>query len=496
MSLDAPTIERDAQRLLAQSGYRRQKDYHQPTSYPTPFRYYFPIEGLVCSQMPQFVGMRRAENGKTGASMGQQGYYRVEIEAALVSEFPPRRSFAFADQRVACESPSRFPGLWGATTQVVRGRDEVLSRRPLLERLADQYGQPSAASQLEYFLTLPWSLKKIPHLVLISLPPGRWNESTAQSGAIATAPIVHGAVLVFEYALKGIGTRIFATDDSSGVRTVFGPEEIRPQIAKLAAETLLRQHAQIVLISCRTNCAHPEDLAETTVLVPGSCSATQWRQVRDRLQLADTYDKTLAALGKHTRRNLRYYRRLAEKEIGVEFVPDAHGKVSESDFQNLNLNSTHPSTALEALRRLNSMRKLKDPVFFGLRRGNGEWLSLAGGWHCGSEVGSYERRWGNETWIEWQLNRVGLENLSISTVMRAYMLETLIARGTRTLAFIGGTPHTMSESFRPDWTADVILRRRSLTANLVRGYAGRIFRAENCLSQSLTDANLEWRASA
>ncbi|MHB1700286.1 MAG: hypothetical protein ACYCSN_09115 [Acidobacteriaceae bacterium] len=337
---------------------------------------------------------------------------------------------------------------------------------------------------MEYFLTLPWSLKKIPHLVLLSTPPGHWAASTTPSASAA----VQAAVLVYEYAIKGIGTRVFATDDSSGVRTVFGPEEMRPQIARLAAEALLRKHAQIVLVSCRTSCAEPHELPDIPISVSGSCSAMQWRQIQDRLQLADTYDATLAMLGKHTRRNLRYYRRLAERQ-GIEFVPDAHGKVSKVEFQDLNLNSTHPSSPLEALRRLNSLNKLENPILFGLRGEDGRWLSLAGGWRCGDEFGRYE------TWIEWQFNRIGLANLSLSTVMRSYMLETLGARGTRTLCFIGGTPHTMSEAFQRAWVVDIILRRKSLAADLVRGYASRIFRAENCLHQSLTDTSLQWKST-
>ncbi len=341
---------------------------------------------------------------------------------------------------------------------------------------------------MEYFLTLPWTLKKIPHLVMFSLSRGRLTAAaTHSSGARAVASsAIQGAALVFEYAIRGIGTGIFATDDPSGVRTVFGPEEMRPQIARMAAETLLRRNAQIVLISCRTSYANPGELPDVpSALVPGSYSAMQWRQVRDRLHLADNYEGVLARLGRHTRRNLRYYRRRAEKEIGLEFLPDACGQISESEFQSLNRDSTHPSTPSEASRRFKSIKMLNNPVFAGLRKADGTWLSIAGGWHCGAE-----------TWIEWQFNRVGLEDLSISTVMRSYLLEALVEHGTRTLSFIGGTPHSMSESFEASWTMDVILRRRSLTANLVRGYAGRIFRAENCLSQSLTDTNLAWNTAS
>ena len=396
-----------------------------------------------------------------------------------------------ASSRVA----SLFPELDHATSQIVRGRRNVLNRLPLLERLAEQFGQSSAMCQLEYFMTLPWALKKIPYLVTVSSSSPRSTPSAKSAFPSRPKVTVHrfpvsslmGAVIVYEYAIKGIGTGVFATDDDSGTSCVLAPEEMRPRIAMLAAQTLLRQSAQIVLISCRTNRDRASGFGEDAAAsVPGSRWATRWREMRDSLPLCATYDETLATLGKHTRRNLRYYRRRAEKELGVEFIADARRNITAADFHHLNLNSTHPVTPEEAARRFASIDNLNQGFLAGLRRTGGdqtggEWLSLAGGWHYGSE-----------SWIEWQLNRNGLEQNSISTVMRSYMLESFVGRGTKSLSFLGGTPHSMQESFPSRWTLDIILRRRNPEAALVCGLANRVFRTENRLRQALADPDLSW----
>ena len=412
-------------------------------------------------------------------------------ETRHIAAFPPARTLVISrDAHAEARKSSRFPGLEGATAQILRGRNDILARRPLLDRLAANFGQPLALSQLEYFLTLPWALKKIPHLVMISSLPSSSvpvsSPATRSRTLLPRFPVssILGAVLVQEYAVAGIGTGIFATDDTSGVPTVLAHQGMGPQIAMLAASALVQHRAEMVLISCRADSSHPIEIDERPpVAIAGSRWATPWREVRDELPLRETYDETLSTLGKHTRRNLRYYRRRAEKELEVEFIAHAQGCIRESDFLNLNLNSTHPVTQQEASRRFNSMDILNGGFLAGLRRPNGEWLSIAGGWHQDDRC-----------WIEWQLNRGGLQQYSVSTAMRSYMLETFIARKTRFLTFLGGTPHSMSESFTPRWVVDVVLRRQSLAAKLVKDVAKRIFRADNRLRKALTDPDLQWTA--
>src|SRR5260370_18515413 len=78
--------------------------------------------------------------------------------------------------------------------------------------------------------------------------------------------------------------------------------------------------------------------------------AGQTRERRDRFILQPSFEATLAEFGKHTRRNLRYYRRKAEEEFGCEFVPDITGEVFGKEFSELVLQA-NPSMDYEAVRR-------------------------------------------------------------------------------------------------------------------------------------------------
>jgi hypothetical protein len=69
--------------------------------------------------------------------------------------------------------------------------------------------------------------------------------------------------------------------------------------------------------------------------------------------------------------------------------------------------------------------------------------------------------------LHWQANASGYEQLSIGTVMRSYFIEAEIARGSRSLSFYGGTPHSMAHSFVPDVATDLMVRRRSWRAALL-----------------------------
>jgi hypothetical protein len=197
------------------------------------------------------------------------------------------------------------------------------------------------------------------------------------------------------------------------------------------------------------------------------------------LPLADTTDGTLATLGRHTRRNLRYYRRRLEMEMGAEFVPEV--AMRRDEFLAINRASTNPVPNAVASWRYDAVHSAPGMLFAGVRTKNGRWLSLIGG-----------RRHMRLTEIDWQVNLAGLPRYSLSTVMRSYLLEHEIALGTRQLAFTGGTPHSMRHSFVSVDALDVIALRRSVSARILRRFAPWIFPEKNFLGQALQDQRLPW----
>jgi hypothetical protein len=185
-------------------------------------------------------------------------------------------------------------------------------------------------------------------------------------------------------------------------------------------------------------------------------------------------------LGKRTRRNLRYYRRRAEADLGATFIPSM--AVSREQFIKMNRASTNPAPQADAAWRYDCLGDLPGSMFAGVRARDGRWLSVVGG-----------RRHEGVTEIEWQMNRAGLPRHSLSTVMRSYLMEHEAALGTTTMMFRGGTSHSMRNALIDSHVLDILVVRRSRLAWLVRQLAARLFPESNFLGKVLRDKGLVWR---
>src|ERR1022692_2222910 len=127
-----------------------------------------------------------------------------------------------------------------------------------------------------------------------------------------------------------------------------------------------------------------------------------------------------------TRRNCRYYRRRFES-VG-EYVPD----VSFPEFQSVAMRMLKQSVVGarrsgvdRALRMLSAAGR---PILVGLRRHDGEFLSIIGGWY------EFDRA----VVIVQMNNERDHPQSSLSLVARGYLIEALIAQGVRRLLFWGG----------------------------------------------------------
>jgi hypothetical protein len=359
-----------------------------------------------------------------------------------------------------------------AAVEVLRGRRAVLAQRNLLIELSQRTGQAGVMDALEVWLGAPTASTKIPCLVLVGT-----RDATHPGTA---ADDLDGAVLLYEYTFAGRGTGVFATDDLNGERTVLAPAGMRAEIAEIACRTLLENGAKVALVALTGDTEAAR--RPVTEAGPACRIAIRKRLVPRYLPLAATFESTLATLGKHTRRNLRYYRRKLEADMAVQFV--ARVQMDREQFLAMNRASINPSPDDVAAWRYQSMAQLPDPIFHGLRSADGRWLSLVGG-----------RRQADAVDIDWQMNLAGLPRYSLSTVMRAFLLEYEIAQGTRKLLFEGGTPHSMRHSFACTDAVDVIVERRCAKAWLLRRFARWIFPEKNFLGQALRDKDLLWTES-
>jgi hypothetical protein len=297
---------------------------------------------------------------------------------------------------------------------------------------------------------------------------------------------LRAAALYYEIRGFGLATGIFSTDDRRGLRTVIAPLRLRTEVTALAVVALMRRGAHVVLTSYQS--ADRNGDRPGPMLQPRSVLwAERIRVVRKQMLLKPTYDETLAEFGKKTRTQLRYYRKRLLTKTDCEFVPDAKAVLSEAEFVALSARSLNPILASEARRRYQACA-LPGAFMIGLRAAGGEWLSIIGGW-----------RQGTATVMHHQVNSGGYEKDSICTVMRSFLLETEIARGARKLIFYGGTRHPMSHAFECEEVRDLIVRRRSVWANLLRAMArylvsDRFSGSNTFLVAALSSPDMEWKS--
>jgi hypothetical protein len=333
---------------------------------------------------------------------------------------------------------------------------------------------------LSYFLAASSFKGKNPCLVLIV-----GSGATVSSLRVED---VHAAVLLFEYRVFGMPTGVFSTDDWGGFRTVIALEAEREAMTAMAADALLRNGAQLALISYG-HLPHVGSAFAPSLNLPALWASSK-RPVAMTLLLQPTFSATLATLGKSTRFNLGYYRRRLYAVTQCELIGDIRGLLMEHELDAINRASLNPVEPSEFRRQYKSANGLPGGFLLGLRSAQGQWLSLIGGW-----------RQGDVTVLHWQMNAAGYEKFSIGTAMRSYFLEHEVQRGARKLIYYGGTPHSMGNSFAREEVTDLTVRRRSLRGAALYG-VGRILaslrayvRINSQLVQTIGSDELVWRSA-
>jgi hypothetical protein len=368
--------------------------------------------------------------------------------------------------------------LSGMTIHSVRGCDSILRLQKVLVELSVRCGQPGVMDDVGYFLSKPGTLRRVPHLLLFSKAP------TLDLKRL-TANDLLGAVLLYRYMVLGCGIGMFSTNDRSGRGTLVAPAALRSAMAEMASRSLMDRGVLAVLISFRDgDTANDQKGTEKSQFF--GCSTVNektarwaWRQreTPDYLPLETTFDATLAKIGTRTRRNMRYYRKRAEAELGCVFLPEV--QITKREFLDFNRECMYAVPAKVASWRYHSLKDLERPLFMGIKDSAGRWLSLLGG-----------RRHHDGTEILWQMNRSGLSAYSLSIVMRSYFMEHEIAHGMRKLYMEGGTAHPMRFSFINDKVTDLVVVRRSRLGLVVPTLAHLFIKPDNELALMLLDKSL------
>jgi hypothetical protein len=336
------------------------------------------------------------------------------------------------------------------SVHVVQGWEAILPYAPLLEQLAAECGQQTAMSGLKFILLGPGHRQKRRTLTLF-LKPGADPKALREGDLLAS-------VLNYELCPFGIRTGAYSTNDRSATRTVIAPVGEHGHVAAAASEVLLKRGAHIVLTAhLRSNA---EELTPGIYLSkPGLVWGDQHHTHRQQMTLADTFEGTLGMLGKKTRFHMRYYRRRLEELFELEFVEDIRTVMSEAEFTEMNLKSRYVPTVEECANRWRFPEE-RGGLLVGLRTKQGEWLSIVGGW-----------RQDGVMMLDFQVNTEAYPKESVSSVMRSYLLETEIARGTRFFSIIDGSPHSMVNSFAEVHSNSLCVYRKSFGYRVLRRLA-------------------------
>src|SRR5260370_124724 len=288
--------------------------------------------------------------------------------------------------------------LSGVTIHIVSGGDSILRLQQVLAKLSVRCDQPGVMDDVGYFLSKPGTLRRVPHLLLFSKAPVLDLERL-------TADDLLGAVLLYRYVVLGCGIGMFSTNDRSGRGTLVAPAALRSAMAEMASRSLMERGVLAILISFRDgDTANNRKGSEKSQ--PLGCSTVndktaRWawreRETPDYLPLEETFDGTLSKIGTRTRRNMRYYRKRAEAELGCVFLPEV--QISKREFLGFNRECMYAVPAKVAGLRYESLKYLGTPLFLGIKDRAGRWLSLLGG-----------RRHHDGTDILWQMNRTGLSS--------------------------------------------------------------------------------------
>jgi len=365
-----------------------------------------------------------------------------------------------------------------ATIHIVRGCDSILRLQRVLADLSVKCGQPGVMDDVGYFLSKPGTLRRVPHLLLFSKAPLLDLERV-------TADDLLGAVLLYRYMVLGCGIGMFSTNDRSGRGTLVAPAALRSTLAEMATRSLMDRGVFAVLISFRDgDTGAPNKGSDKSQAFGGSTANDKtarwvWRQreMPDYLPLEQTFDGTLAKIGTRTRRNMRYYRKRAEAELGCVFLPEV--RIGKREFLDFNRECMYAVPGKVASWRYQSLENLETPLFMGIKDKGGRWLSLLGG-----------RRHHDGTEILWQMNRSGLSPYSLSIVMRSYFMEHEIEHGMTKLYMEGGTAHPMRFSFVNDKVTDLVVVRRSRLGLVVPTLANLFIKPDNDLALMLLDKSL------
>jgi hypothetical protein len=266
-----------------------------------------------------------------------------------------------------------------------------------------------------------------------------------------------GTVCAKERVLPGPRLGVLYADLTFGCSLLGNPIE-QQESCLIALQTLLA-NAGARGIRLRVRPRSPE-LAAVRTLLASSRLDTYFSRIRDHavLSLPNTYEELLLSFGATTRHNFRYYRRRFEA-AGHVFLEHLSLDELRSAACYLEPKCRRPGRSYST-ERLIKMAAVGDRLLaMGLKHRNGEWLSVMSGVY---------RPTAGVLLLQLNNDR-DFPRDSLSVVLRAYLIESLIRQGMKEFIIWAGTGPPLSRYVTYIPTLGIYLDSPEYKWRLVRG---------------------------
>lgn len=318
--------------------------------------------------------------------------------------------------------------------ELLQSRDAVARLSPAIASLAHStIRDPDMTYTPDYFLPRVAS-SRVPRVV-----------ACYEAGKLV------GVLYAEELRICGINTGWAFGGDYMGRGLVLAAPEREAEVVAMATEHLLSNGIHALRFYWRAS-GHE---MMPVLAIPQSriqvwCKS-EYKEEGDWLRLGSGYQEFLTRLGSHTRRNLRYYRRKAESQ-GYTFDPCLSAEEYHAAIGQLNDIADYPTDLRRDQRDERFFEQFSQHLLVGLRAPDGRLVSIIGAVQSGSHLH-----------VLTQLNDESLRKLSISLVLRGYLIEQLIGEGFTSIHFVNGASAMLGRFCEPILRRELAIdRTRSL----------------------------------
>lgn len=268
---------------------------------------------------------------------------------------------------------------------------------------------------------------------------------------------LEAAVLLRERSILGVPTGYFLGGDDYGDICLLCEPSQRRYMLRWFLQWLLRRKAFVVHL--QSGAAHSLSIRSTDLW--SGCSMRKTRITsRWRHELGDTFDTSIAALGKRTRRNLRHSLRLAAQN-GWQFVPALTESEIQESAQRIDETATYPASQAVLAARAKLRSQLLCFFTAGIRDAQGKWLSTISGTRSANGI----------TRVLWQHNST-CPGVSLCTVMRALLVQAEVENESRRIEYYSGTNSLMEHCCLEESSTQTIFVKSGLRFKMFRSLIG------------------------